>query len=74
MRKNSAPDFIKVNMLLYRIDTCFFFLIYKISDWSLNSDWSFNIALVLENMLDGHIRILGNRKKVCYKYNVTDFF
>ena len=32
-----------------------------------------NITLVLENMSDGHISILGNRKKVCYKYNVTDF-
>ena len=25
-------------------------------------------------MSDGHISILGNRKKVCYKYNTTDFF
>ena len=24
-------------------------------------------------MPDEHIRILGNRKKVCYKYNITDF-
>ena len=32
-----------------------------------------NITLVLENILDGHISILGNRKIVCYKYNITDF-
>ena len=24
-------------------------------------------------MLDGHTIILGNGKKVCYKYNITDF-
>ena len=32
-----------------------------------------NITLVLENMSDGHISILGKRKKVCYKCNITDF-
>ena len=36
MWKNSAPDFIEVNMLFCRIDT-FFFVIYKIGDWSLNN-------------------------------------
>ena len=36
MPKNSAPDFIKVNMLLCRIDK-FSFLIYKVSDWGLNN-------------------------------------
>ena len=75
----------------------FFFFIYKIGDWSLNSRFisryffdnyvdrlsrkqrfkvktsSNNMTLVLENMLDGHISIIGNRKKVRYKYNITDF-
>ena len=75
----------------------FFFLIYKIGDWSLNNRFISrdffnnyvdrlsrkqrfkvktcpnNITLVLENMSDGHISILGNRKKVCYKCNITDF-
>ena len=32
-----------------------------------------NITLVLENMSDGHISILGNIEKLCYKYNITDF-
>ena len=32
-----------------------------------------NTTLVLENMSDDHITILGKRKKVCYKYNITDF-
>ena len=36
MRKNGASDFIQVNMLLCQIDM-FFFLIYKIGDWSLNN-------------------------------------
>ena len=31
-----------------------------------------NITLVLKYMSDGNISILGNRKKVCYKYNITD--
>ena len=94
--KNGVPDFIKVTMLLCRIDM-FFFFIYKIGDWSLNSRFisryffdnyvdrlsrkqrfkvktsSNNMTLVLENMLDGHISIIGNRKKVRYKYNITDF-
>ena len=84
--KNGVPDFIKVTMLLCRIDM-FFFFIYKIGDWSLNSRFisryffdnyvdrlsrkqrfkvktsSNNMTLVLENMLDGHISIIGNRKK-----------
>ena len=96
MRKNGVPDFIKVNMLLCRIDKCFSFF-YKIGDWSLNNRFisrdfftnqvdrlsrkqNFkvktcpnNITLVLENMSDGHISIFGNRKKVCCKYNITDF-
>ena len=32
-----------------------------------------NITIVPENMSDGEISIFGNRKKVCYKYNNTDF-
>ena len=32
-----------------------------------------NITLILENMSDGHISILGNKKNICYKYNITDF-
>ena len=32
-----------------------------------------NITLILENMSDGHISILGNKKNICYKYNVTGF-
>ena len=35
MRNNGAPEFIKVNTLLCRIDM-FFFLIYKMGYWSLN--------------------------------------
>ena len=69
MWKNGAPDFIiKVNMLLCRVGT-FLFLIYKIGDWSLNDKlilvktYPNIITLVLENMLDGNITILGNRKK-----------
>ena len=87
-----------VNMLLGRIDTFFFFLIYKIGDWSLNNrfisrdffnNWVFrlnrkqrfkvrtcptNITLVLENMSDGHISILVNKKKIFYiTDNIMDF-
>ena len=75
----------------------FFFLIYKIGDWSLNNRFISrdffnnyvdrlsrkqrfkvktcpnNITLVLENILDRHINILGNKKKVCCKYNNTGF-
>ena len=32
-----------------------------------------NITLVLENMSDEHIHILGNWKKVCCKSNIMDF-
>ena len=62
MGKNGASVFIKVNMLLCRTDTNFsFWFIEKV------------IGVVLENMLDWHISILVNRKKVRYKYNITDF-
>ena len=27
----------------------------------------------MEHISDEHVSILGNRKKVCYKYNITDF-
>ena len=32
-----------------------------------------NVTLVPEDMSDGHISILRNRKKVYYKYNITNF-
>ena len=75
----------------------FFFLIYKIGDWSLSNRFTSrdffynyadrlrrkqrfkvktcpnNITLVLENMLYGHMNILGNRKKRCYKYSIAGF-
>ena len=92
MWKNGAPDFIKVNMLLYRIDTCFSFCLefeqqidferffQQLSCDRLSRKQRFKVrtcpnnkTLVLENMSDGHIRILGNRKKVCCNYNITDF-
>ena len=67
-------------MLLCRKDT-FFFLIYKIGDWSLNRKQRFkvkicpnNIALVLENMSDGHISILGKRKKKYVKSIILQIF
>ena len=80
-RKNGAADFIKVNMLLCRIDTFFYFWIIKslIQVWTtdLFQDISSTTKLigitVLENMSDGHVSILENRKKICYKCNVTDF-
>ena len=31
--------------------------------------WVENRTVVLESMSDGHIAILGKRKKLCYKYN-----
>ena len=82
MWKNGAPDFIKVNVLLYRIDTCFSFCLefeqqidferffQQLSCDRLSRKQRFKVrtcpnnkTLVLENMSDGHIRILGNRKK-----------
>ena len=76
----------------------FFFLIYRIGDWSLNNRFISrdffnnlirvdrlsrkqrfekkacldNITVVLQSISDGHISILGNRK-VCYRYNITNF-
>ena len=97
MLKAGASDFIKVNMLLCRVDTCFSFWFIKsvIGFWTADlfreissttkvdrlsrkqrskvKTCPSKITLVLEIMSDGHISKLGKRKKICYKYNITDF-
>ena len=67
----------------------FFFLTYKIGDWSFNTFCNNEVDrlsrkqcfkvktcpnnISTENVPDGHIIILRNRKKVCCKYNIMDF-
>ena len=67
----------------------FLFIKYVIGVWTTDLFWEIfstpkfigcfkiktfpNNITVLENMSDGHISILENRKKVCYKHNITVF-
>ena len=70
-------EFYQIHMVLCRMNTCFFlFIKLMIGVWttvfSRVKTCPNNLTLVLKYMSDGNISILGNRKKVCYKYNITD--